>query len=71
VQEFTNVTESTEEYALKYLKDAKWNFDQAIDSFFTNPPKLASKSNNKKIDELFMKYKGLISALFCFLVKSH
>jgi len=54
-----NVTESTEEYALKYLKDAKWNFDQAIDSYFSNPPKLmVSKSNNKKIDDLFLKYKG-------------
>ena len=60
MQEFINVTESNEENALKYLKDAKWNFDQGIDTYFTNPPKLAnSKSNNKKIDELFMKYKGI------------
>lgn len=62
-----NVTESNEEYGLKYLKDAKWNFDQAIDTFFSNPPKFASsKSNNKKIEELFLKYKGFFKKNYLF-----
>lgn len=71
IQEFINVTESNEECALKYLKDSKWNFDQAIDSFFTNPPKLLSKTSNKKIDDLFNKYKGFnkIVSFHIFLAK--
>lgn len=58
VHEFTNITDSNEECALKYLKEAKWNLDQAIGNYFSNPPKNASKVNNKKIEEFFAKYKG-------------
>lgn len=56
LQEFISVAECSEENGLVFLKDSKWNFDQALDAFFSNPVKNIQKSD-KSYELFFDKYK--------------
>jgi UBA-like domain len=61
IREFRQVSNTTESSARRFLSNAGWNVDQALDAFFAQngfaaPPK---KGDVKKISKVFNAYCGM------------
>ncbi|KAG2393904.1 hypothetical protein C9374_003668 [Naegleria lovaniensis] len=61
VQQFRNITSTSEKVATEYLKKSNWELDRAVDDYYnsTGGSLSSSASTSKEMEQAFDKYKQL------------
>ncbi|KAL9655169.1 hypothetical protein ABK040_008944 [Willaertia magna] len=59
IQQFRNITSTSEKVATEYLKKSNWELDSAVDDYYNSTGgNLAVSSTSKEMEESFEKYKN-------------